>query len=281
MLTVRTLAHGPISVAAYVCKADSTERPFVEQHQAWSVSYVHRGSFSCACQGRRVELVPGSVLLGRPDDEYKCAHDHHRGGDECLAFFIEPALADEMGGRHGVWQSGGLPPIAELIVLGELARSAAHRHHGPRVDEVGMAFATKVVDLIEGQDRPRARPRSADQRRAIEAAHWIDAHAADDIDLQVLARQASLSVYHYLRVFSAVLGITPHQYLLRCRLRRAAQLLADEDRPVTDIALEVGFADLSNFVRSFRRASGVSPLAYRRTARGDRKILQVRIGTNT
>jgi AraC family transcriptional regulator len=281
MLTVKPLARGPISVAVFTCTTGSAERPFVEQHKAWSVSYVQRGSFSCDCRGRRFELVPGSVLLGRPGDEFTCTHDHHRGGDECLAFFIEPALADEMGGGRGVWQSGGLPPLAELIALGELACSAAQRHHGPRVDEVGMAFAMKVIDLIVGHDRPCARPGSADRRRAIDSAHWIEAHAADAVDLQVLAHQAGLSVYHYLRVFSSVLGVTPHQFLLRCRLRRAAQLIANEDRPITDIALDVGFADLSNFVRSFRRAAGVSPRAYRQTARGDRKILQVRIGADT
>jgi AraC family transcriptional regulator len=99
-------------------------------------------------------------------------------------------------------------------------------------------------------------------------------HANQDINLQTLAAQAGLSVYHYLRVFAAVLGVTPHQYLLRCRLRKAARLLADEDRAITEIALDVGFADLSNFVRSFRRAAGVSPRAYRQTARTQRHDLQ-------
>lgn len=277
MLTSRTLVRGPISVAEYVCKTDANERPFVERHQSWSVSYVRRGSFGCQCRGKRFELVPGAVLLGRADDEYMCTHDHHHGGDECLAFFVEPALVDELGGRQSRWQSGALPPMAEVIALGELASSAARRDHGPSVDEVGMALATKVIDLVAGQSRPSVRPRPADRRRAIESAQWIEAHAAHDIDLKALARQAGLSAYHYLRVFASVLGVTPHQYLLRCRLRRAAQLLADEERPVTDIALDVGFADLSNFVRSFRRASGVSPRAYRQAARGDRKIFQVRL----
>jgi AraC-like DNA-binding protein len=218
------------------------------------------------------------VLVGRPGDEYECIHEHHQGGDRCLAFFIEPALADEIGrGDLGAWQSRGLPPVAEVIARGELARRAALGFHGTRVDEAGIAFATKVVDLMAGQNRPPARPRPADRKRAIDSALWIETHIADDIDLQTLARLAGLSVYHYLRVFSSVLGVTPHQYLLRNRIRRAAQLLADEDRPVTDIALDVGFADLSNFVRSFHRAAGVSPRGYRQMARADRKILQVRI----
>jgi AraC family transcriptional regulator len=72
--------------------------------------------------------------------------------------------------------------------------------------------------------------------------------------------------------------VTPHQYLVRARLRRAARLLAEDARSITDIALDVGFADLSNFVRTFHRAAGVSPRSFRRAANGDRKILQERLG---
>ena len=56
-----------------------------------------------------------------------------------------------------------------------------------------------------------------------------------------------------------MLGVTPHQYLVRSRLRHAARLLADDDSPITDIAYDVGFADLSNFVRTFHRAAGARP----------------------
>ena len=78
-------------------------------------------------------------------------------------------------------------------------------------------------------------------------------------------------------VFAGVLGVTPHQYLVRARLRHAARLLADDTRSITDVALDVGFRDLSNFVRTFHRAAGVSPSGFRRAARGDRKILQERL----
>src|SRR5204863_8427896 len=83
--------------------------------------------------------------------------------------------------------------------------------------------------------------------------------------------------FHFLRLFSQALGVTPHQYLVRSRLRHAARRLADDDSPVTDIAYDVGFADLSNFVRTFGRAAGASPLKFRQASRGDRKIFQERL----
>lgn len=279
MLTITPLLRGPVSVSAFACTAKASARPYREEHAHWSVSYVQAGSFSCQCRGAHFELMPGGVLLGRPGDEFTCTHDHHGGGDECLAFFIAPEVADEIGGaRHPLWASSALPPLPELMALGELARGAARRMTGPRLDEVGLALAAKVADVMAGKQRPRALQRPLDRRRAIESACWIGLHAHQDIDLQGLATRTGLSVYHYLRVFSAVLGVTPHQYLLRCRLRNAAQLLTDEDRPITSIALDVGFADLSNFVRTFRRAAGVSPRLYRQASRTNRHDLLRAIG---
>src|SRR5678815_3234455 len=89
--------------------------------------------------------------------------------------------------------------------------------------------------------------------------------------------RAELSPFHFLRLFSAALGVTPHQYLVRARLRRAARLLADDERPITDVAYDVGFGDLSNFVRTFHRAAGVSPRRFRRAAKGDRATLHERL----
>ena len=108
---------------------------------------------------------------------------------------------------------------------------------------------------------------AAQRRRAVRAALFIEAHAAEPIQLGAAAREAGLSSFHFLRCFAAAFGVTPHQYLLRCRLRRAAELLTDDARPITAIAADVGFNDLSNFVRTFRRAAGVSPRAFRKVSR--------------
>ena len=102
----------------------------------------------------------------------------------------------------------------------------------------------------------------------METALWIEANSRREIDLEDAAAQAGISPFHFLRLFSAVLGVTPHQYLVRSRLRHAARLLADDGRPVTDVAYDVGFADLSNFVRTFHRAAGVSPRRFRQASRG-------------
>jgi AraC-like DNA-binding protein len=271
------LAGESLSAIDYRCKAGPGDVPFVEVHACHGVSYVRRGSFGCRSRGRHVELVAGAVLVGHPGDEYLCTHEHHAGGDECLSFHLAPAFVEAIGGRAGPWRCGGVPPLAELIVLGELAQAAADGRSDVGLDEAGMLFAQRFVELAGGRARKPAGARAIDRRRAVETALWLDANAAAPVGLDDAARLAGLSPFHFLRVFAHALGVTPHQYLLRARLRRAARLLADPALPVTEVALEAGFADLSNFVRTFRRAAGVSPRRFRAAARGDRKILQERI----
>jgi AraC-like DNA-binding protein len=170
-----------------------------------------------------------------------------------------------------------MPPLPELMVLGELAQAAAEGKSDVGLDEVGQLFASRFVEVVSGRSPKTAAATVRDRRRAVEAALWIDAHSDREIDLEHAASQVGLSPFHFLRLFAGVLGVTPHQYLVRSRLRHAARLLADEERSITNIAYDVGFSDLSNFVRTFHRAAGVSPLKFRQASRGKRKIFQERL----
>lgn len=275
MAATTLLRTAPISVIDYRCGAGPSDQPFAELHESHSVSYVRRGSFGYRYRGAAFELVAGSILVGHPGDEYTCTHDHARG-DECLSFQLAPAAVEAIGDGAQIWRIGCVPPLPELIVLGELAQAAAEGRSDVGLDEAGVLFAARCVEVISGRRRKAPQARACDRRRAVQAALWIDAHSQERIDLQDAAREVDLSPFHFLRLFATVLGVTPHQYLLRCRLRHAARLLADDSRSVTEIAGDVGFADLSNFVRTFHRAAGVSPRRFRQAARGERKIFQER-----
>ena len=251
------------------------DKPFTEQYGCHSVSYVRKGSFACHTRGRTFELVAGSILVGFPGDEYVCTHDH-ACGDECLSFFLSAELVETIGDPAQVWRMGAAPPLGELMVLGELAQAVASGRSDIGLDEVGQMFASRFVEVVSGRSRQPLEVTARDRRRAVETALWIDANSQRDINLDAAASQTGISPFHFLRLFANVLGVTPHQYLVRSRLRHAARLLADEDGSVTDIAYDVGFGDLSNFVRTFHRAAGISPRAFREASRGNRKILQDR-----
>ena len=270
------LQRPSISVSEFRCTAVPGDTPFVEHYASHSISYVRKGSFGCHCRGRFFELVAGSILVGYPGDEFICTHDHVCG-DECLSFFLTPELVDAIGDRPEAWRAGAAPPLPELMVLGELAQAAADGRSDIGLDEIGQIFAHRFVEVVSGRAHRPEPAKARDRRRAVETALWIDANSHQQIDLDAAAAQAELSPFHFLRLFSGVLGVTPHQYLLRSRLRHAARLLADDQRPVTDVAYDVGFSDLSNFVRTFHRAAGVSPRKFREASRGMRKIFQERL----
>lgn len=99
-------------------------------------------------------------------------------------------------------------------------------------------------------------------RKAIFAARdYLNAHFAEQISLDELARVAGVSKYHLCRKFGAVVGVPPHVYQRQLRLNRAKKLLV-EKRDIRDIALELGFYDQSHFGKYFKKFAGTTPHAY-------------------
>lgn len=102
-------------------------------------------------------------------------------------------------------------------------------------------------------------------RHLLRAKDLADARYFDPLNVGDLARAAGLSPAHFSREFRRTFGEAPHQYLLTRRLERAAALLRNTDRTVTEICFAVGLASVGSFTTSFRRVYGAAPLAYRAT----------------
>lgn len=91
----------------------------------------------------------------------------------------------------------------------------------------------------------------------------IDANIEQRISVEALARLANLSVCYFVRAFKQSVGVTPHDYLIRRRVERTKELLADTNLSLSEIALAAGFADQSHCARRFRQHVGMSPRDYR------------------
>ena len=212
-----------LSIYDFRCGAGPSERPFVEMHRRHSISYVRRGSFGCRIGGRGYELVAGSLFVGRPGLEYMATHEHHGCGDECLSLKFSPALVESF--PPTVWRIAGVPPLAELVVLGELAQAVADARTSVGLDEAALLLARRFATVVGGKAEKASGANARERRRAVEAALWLEENATEPVGLEDAARHAGLSPFHFLRVFAKVLGVTPHQYLVRLRLARAAKLL--------------------------------------------------------
>ncbi|MDJ0595617.1 MAG: AraC family transcriptional regulator [Pleurocapsa sp. MO_226.B13] len=93
-------------------------------------------------------------------------------------------------------------------------------------------------------------------RRAID---YIQAHLAEDLSLDAIATEIGMSRFYFCRLFKQSTGITPYQYLIKCRIDRAKVLLRQGKLGITDIAVEVGFSNQSHFTKHFKRLVGVTP----------------------
>lgn len=241
-------------------------------HARATLSYVRRGSLTYSGGAGQVDLVPGALIVAPRGASYTCWHRPDAWA-ECISFRFDDSVIDDRPGHRPWRQAHCLPPVAALMVLGGLAQAARIGAINVGLDEIGVALAARTETLLAGAMPDRVRSPSAEERRGvIDAALRMETHPEEAFTLEHLAQQAGFRHYRFLRVFAAVTGVTPHQYLIQCRLRNAARLLAEEDLPVTEVAQMAGFGDLSNFVRSFRRACGQSPrdfrLQVRKSARG-------------
>lgn len=100
-------------------------------------------------------------------------------------------------------------------------------------------------------------------RHLLRAKDLADAHYAEPIGVDDMARAAGLSRAHFSRAFKVAFGESPRGYLLTRRLERAAALLRTTDRSVADVCLSVGWQSIGSFTTSFTRMFGMSPTAYR------------------
>lgn len=254
-----------------VCTNGPRDPRFEEQHTVASIAAVTHGTFQYRTRQGSAVLVPGAVLLGNAGACFECGHEH-APGDRCLAFhftpeYLETAVSGVAGARRASFAVPSLPPLPQLMPVLAAAEAARDHRDAGAFEELALRLAGAVAALL-AQAQPFARrPTAHDERRITAAVRRIEAHADEPLPLSELARDAAMSPYHFLRTFRLVAGMTPHQFVLRTRLHRAALRLRRTSDAISTIAYDAGFNDLSTFNRRFRRLMGMSPGAFRASGR--------------
>jgi AraC-like DNA-binding protein len=262
---------GAIRVYGYQCRAAQGDPPEPEQFGRPSISFVRSGVFGFRSEQRTQLMTPGFVLLGNPGRNFEVSHEHG-GGDCCVIFAFEDAALEELAGAHprrsaaGYFSRSVLPPVPRLEALRRLAEERVDASAGSLgLEELALELAAEALAQVGVRRPPKPPPDSRRARdRAFDALVLLERSSADEVHLTELADAVGLSPYHFLRLFKREVGVTPYRYLRQLRIRRAIDLLRDTERPVTEIAMDVGFGDLSNFINAFRREVGRSPRQFRR-----------------
>lgn len=274
----RVLAHGAgWSVADVVCTAGPQDRQFEEQHRNVCIAVVAAGSFQYRSHAGRALLAQGSLLLGNAGQTYECGHEHAKG-DRCISFLYAPEhfelVTADAGAGTAEFRVPALPPMRAMSLA--VARACAGLA-GDDVDqlaweELSLRLAVEALQLSNGDEHVSREMLPSAEARVTRVVRMMEERPDAEHSLARLAEEARLSPYHFLRTFQSVVGLTPHQYVMRIRLRRAAVRLMQETASVLDIAFDCGFGDVSNFNRSFRAEFGVSPRAFRRGQSSSPKI---------
>jgi AraC family transcriptional regulator len=256
-------------VSDVVCASGPLDRPLEEQHSRTSIAIVVSGTFQYRSSTGRELMTPGSLLLGNAGESFCCGHEHGTG-DRCVSWSYAPEfferLATDAGATGMRFKVPRLPPIRSLAPLVAKASALLAGAGKEAFEELSIQVAAQAIQIARDVGARRAGADASSISRVTRVVRMIDRDPDIPHDLNSLAQIARLSPYHFLRTFEGLTGTTPHQYLLRVRLRSAAIRLRTEPTRILDIALGCGFGDVSNFNRTFRAEFGLSPRAYRSKA---------------
>ena len=277
-LVKQPLAQGDgWSVSDVLCNAGPHVRPTEEQHSEVCIAIVRSGSFQYQSSLGRELMTPGSLMLGSPRQYFECSHEY-AVGDRCLSFTYEPeymealAAGSRLRSRSDCFSSLRVPPVTELSSV--IARACAYvrqlkvpapssRGNENQVsawEEIAIELAIGAFEHANGASSFGS---PAAEARVTRAVRMIESRPGARHELGTLAGEAKLSRYHFLRTFRQLTGLTPHQYVMRSRLRHAASRLLIEPIRIIDLALNSGFSDISNFNHAFHAEFGISPRLYK------------------
>lgn len=272
LLSARNAASGDgWLVQDVICRSGPEHGSFEEQHKSIAIAMVMGGTFQYRSSVGRAVLTPGAVMLGAPGICYECGHEHGVG-DRCLAFHFRPDLWEEIvaaipDAKRSDLTQAQLPPLEALTPLFAEAEVARDDRDAPALEELAWRIAGTVAGTLADAPRRTRMPSGRDIKRVTAIVRRIEAEPEEEHPLTRLAGDAAMSPYHFLRTFRQVVGMAPHQYVLRTRLQRAALQLRRSGDEIAAIAFGAGFNDLSTFNRRFRRVMGVSPSVYRAARR--------------
>ena len=215
-------------------------------------------------------VLPGTVQVTEPGAQARCLF---RGPYDVLHLHVPNVLIAKLGGEAPASEAAPLrsgPALTQDPVVERLARAlvAADEVAGPCAQLYVECIATAIVTRLLASTRRTpgtGRPKVAElaRWRLRRVTEYVEANLAESVSLADLAAAAGLTRMHFAAQFRAATGLPPHEYLLRRRIERAQEMLAEDREALVDIALSVGFQTQSHFTSVFKRFVGQPPRAWR------------------
>ncbi|MGE5651484.1 MAG: AraC family ligand binding domain-containing protein [Bacillota bacterium] len=230
-------------------------------HDGYSIGAIEAGVERFRYQGEEHVAPAGTLVLLNPD-ELHTGEAEVEAGWTYQMLYIEPRTLRELTGSEAFFPQA----LAHDRALAAAYRRMFRRMWDAPGDIAFLSDFTRLVDAIvarygknaKAPASPRHLRHMASMRRVLDC---IEAHLDEPLGIDTLASEAGLSVFHFVRTFSAMFHATPHQYLQARRAARAKSLLAQRATPA-HAAAAAGLTDQSHLNRWFKRAYGVTPAQY-------------------
>lgn len=171
------------------------------------------------------------------------------------------------GGQASSETARGVEHALSMIRIYLIERAAHGDWHEHRVEELSQTIVAFLRRPEEPHPEPQAREERLSGAALRQAIRFINENLDSKLRWDDIAARLGLDPFKFARGFKLAAGMTPHQYVIRCRLRQAMRLLAREELTIADIALEVGCACQSHLTTLFRQHLGTTPGAFRQATR--------------
>lgn len=260
--------HIPELTVLRAALSDFSYDRHAHEEYAFGVTLSGRQDFFSGGQFHR--SPPGNVIQFNPEQ----VHDGHPGDDSTLGYVMTYVPAAQLealfASAAGSERAGMFRCRDTLIPDPELRRAILDLSHlvtqqvGTHIEQEHVLYRI-ASRLVQRSGKFQADGKvSRPDALLMRAKEYILAHLEDDVSLDDISQAAHLSKYHFLRLFRQQFGITPHQYVLSCRVNAARNDLA-AGGPPSEVAFRYGFTDLSHFNRRFKRIYGKTPYQYQRS----------------
>jgi AraC family transcriptional regulator len=255
------IASARTAVGVDRCAADPAAAPKDWVYGAPAIGFVLSGWFDYCVEGRSAFAAPGAVVLGNAGEHFQVRHHDTLGNRRAFAILPHGLLEEVANAEHldtPRFTSITIPPSASTTRM--LSWLRALKRYSSEAEEAAYALAHTA---LRAPERRQKHVSARNRARVHAAASYIEEHFAEPCALTTISQAAQLSRYELIRIFSAVMGQSPNQYLINTRVRAAAERLESTDAPIADIAFGVGFNDISYFYHCFRAAFACTPLQWR------------------
>lgn len=236
-------------------------------HAAFSIGAV-TGGRSTYVNGKVLERAgPGSVVVINPDVVHACNPENDQPWSYRM-LYVDVEWLSNLQRELGVGQVGGFRPFSTTLTTQAGLYDGLNRLHATLVDEHADMLQKHgaAVDFFSGLCRTLSSapfPARGDNLKLARAAHYIRENCAQALRLEEICAAADLSASYLIRAFKDRYGMTPHAYLVNCRIEYSRAQLK-RGRAIAEVAAEAGFADQAHLQRAFRKFVAATPGQYRR-----------------